>query len=72
MSHQESRSSRGHLRKRIFAKDCKFFIHFFNTMLTCLVRLMMYGFGDVPNPDHDTVNVLEEMVIDYISDMVSR
>ncbi|RKP27560.1 transcription initiation factor IID, 18kDa subunit, partial [Syncephalis pseudoplumigaleata] len=33
------------------------------------VRLMMYGFGDVPHPDMDTVNVLEEMVVDYITDM---
>jgi len=31
----------------------------------------MYGFGDVVNPAPDTVNVLEEMVIDYITDMVS-
>ncbi|RKP08704.1 transcription initiation factor IID, 18kD subunit-domain-containing protein [Thamnocephalis sphaerospora] len=55
MSHHEGRAGRGHhSRKRVFAKD---------------LRLMMYGFGDVANPDHDTVNVLEEMVVDYISDM---
>ncbi|KAI8054459.1 transcription initiation factor IID, 18kD subunit-domain-containing protein [Syncephalis plumigaleata] len=41
-------------RKRVFTKD---------------LRLMMFGFGDVPHPDMDTVNVLEEMVIDYITDM---
>ncbi|KAI9599272.1 transcription initiation factor IID, 18kD subunit-domain-containing protein [Syncephalis fuscata] len=48
-------SSRGQYnRKRVFTKD---------------LRLMMFGFGDVPHPDLDTVNVLEEMVVDYITDM---
>ncbi|CAG8505787.1 546_t:CDS:2 [Paraglomus occultum] len=41
-------------KKGLFAKD---------------LRLLMYGFGDVVNPAPDTVNVLEEMVIDYITDM---
>ncbi|CAG8451046.1 6858_t:CDS:2 [Ambispora leptoticha] len=41
-------------KKGLFAKD---------------LSQLMYGFGDVPNPAPDTVNVLEEMVIDYITDM---
>ncbi|KAG9287257.1 hypothetical protein G9A89_008887 [Geosiphon pyriformis] len=41
-------------KKGLFAKD---------------LSQLMYGFGDVPNPASDTVNVLEEMVIDYITEM---
>ncbi|KAK9762386.1 Transcription initiation factor TFIID subunit 13 [Basidiobolus ranarum] len=29
----------------------------------------MYGFGDVPNPSADTVNVMEDLVIEYITGM---
>jgi len=35
-----------------------------------LVRLLMYGFGDESDPAPDTVNVMEELVIDYITEMV--
>ena len=30
----------------------------------------MYGFGDDRNPSSDTVNVLEEILIEYIIDVV--
>lgn len=30
----------------------------------------MYGFGDVENPRPDTVELLEDLVIDYITDIV--
>jgi transcription initiation factor TFIID subunit 13 len=30
----------------------------------------MYGFGDEPDPAPDTVNVMEELVNDYITEMV--
>ena len=30
----------------------------------------MYGFGDESDPAPDTVNVMEELVIDYITEMV--
>ena len=39
--------------------------HFF------LVRSMMYGFGDDPDPAPDTVNVMEEILMEYIADVVS-
>lgn len=34
-----------------------------------LVRLMMYGFGDVRNPRPDSVELLEDMVLEYITDL---
>lgn len=30
----------------------------------------MYGFGDDRNPANDTVNVMEEILIEYIIDVV--
>lgn len=32
----------------------------------------MYGFGDDRNPSNDTVAVLEEILIEYIADVVRR
>ena len=34
------------------------------------VRNLMYGFGDDRNPANDTVNVMEEILIEYIVDIV--
>lgn len=31
----------------------------------------MYGFGDVPNPAADSIAVMDDLVIDYITEMVS-
>ena len=31
----------------------------------------MYGFGDDHNPANDAVNVMEEILIEYITDVVS-
>ena len=36
----------------------------------CSVRNLMYGFGDDRNPASDTVNVMEEILIEYIVDVV--
>ncbi|KAI0665176.1 transcription initiation factor IID 18 kDa subunit, partial [Cubamyces menziesii] len=33
------------------------------------VRNLMYGFGDDRNPANDTVNVMEEILIEYIVDV---
>ena len=35
------------------------------------VRNLMYGFGDDRSPANDTVNVMEEILIEYIVDVVS-
>jgi transcription initiation factor TFIID subunit 13 len=35
-----------------------------------LVKNLMYGFGDDRNPANDTVNVMEEILIEYITDVV--
>jgi len=36
----------------------------------CAVRCMMYGFGDDQNPYSESVDLLEDLVIEYISEMV--
>ncbi|TFK29963.1 TFIID-18kDa-domain-containing protein [Coprinopsis marcescibilis] len=33
------------------------------------LRSLMYGFGDDRNPSNDTVNVMEEILIEYIADV---
>ncbi|KAK9468188.1 transcription initiation factor IID, 18kD subunit-domain-containing protein [Lipomyces arxii] len=33
------------------------------------VRALMYAYGDVPNPTVESVNVLEDILTDYIVDM---
>ncbi|EEB87690.1 hypothetical protein MPER_14880, partial [Moniliophthora perniciosa FA553] len=33
------------------------------------LRNLMYGFGDDRNPANDTVNVMEEILIEYIMDV---
>merc|ERR1712087_800992 len=30
---------------------------------------MMYSFGDVPDPNPDTVNVMEDLLVDYITSL---
>ena len=35
------------------------------------VRCMMFGFGDDKNPYTESVDYLEDMVVEYISEMVS-
>lgn len=30
----------------------------------------MYSFGDVPDPNPDTVNVMEDLLVDYITSLV--
>jgi transcription initiation factor TFIID subunit 13 len=35
------------------------------------VRPMLYGFGDVANPLPETVDLVEELVTDYVADLVS-
>jgi Transcription initiation factor IID, 18kD subunit len=39
--------------------------------LIVAVRNLMYGFGDDRNPSNDTVSVMEEILIEYITDVVS-
>jgi len=43
-------------RRRIFSKE---------------LRCMMYGFGDDQNPYTESVDFLEDLVIEYITEMVS-
>jgi len=34
------------------------------------VKNLMYGFGDDRNPANDTVNVMEEILVEFITDVV--
>lgn len=55
-SHQPSETSLK--RKRgVFTKD---------------LRLMMYGFGDDPDPIPETVSLVEDILIDYVTEMVHK
>ncbi|KAI9480441.1 MAG: transcription initiation factor IID, 18kD subunit-domain-containing protein [Benjaminiella poitrasii] len=45
------------VRKGMFSRDLK---------------LLMYGFGDVPNPAADSIAVLDDLVIDYIVEMCQK
>ncbi|KAG6814366.1 hypothetical protein H0H92_010952 [Tricholoma furcatifolium] len=38
-------------------------------MFTKELRSIMYGFGDDRNPANDTVNVMEEILVEYITDV---
>lgn len=44
-------------RKKIFSKE---------------LRCMMYGFGDDQNPYTESVDLLEDLVIEYISEMTKK
>lgn len=35
-----------------------------------IVRPLLYGFGDCENPRQDTIELVEELVIDYITNIV--
>lgn len=74
---QRGRPPKGN--KGVFTKDCKYNFQtykisfedrFSRSFYFFLVRLLMYGFGDEPDPAPDTVNVMEELVNDYITEMV--
>ncbi|ESN92386.1 hypothetical protein HELRODRAFT_89477, partial [Helobdella robusta] len=41
-------------------------------LISLLVRCMMYGFGDDPNPYSESVDLLEELVIEYICELTKK
>ena len=57
----------------LFTKECTVLVILFifsPVLRSHLVRSLMYGFGDDRNPANDTVNVMEEILIEYITDVV--
>lgn len=36
------------------------------------LRIMMYGFGDDPDPLPETVDLMEDIVVEYVTDMVHK
>ncbi|KAI1279586.1 Transcription initiation factor TFIID subunit 13 [Halotydeus destructor] len=53
----EQQSSDHDRRKRLFSKE---------------LRCMMYGFGDDQNPYTESVDMLEDLVIYYITEIISK
>jgi len=47
----------GGIRKRLFSRE---------------LRCMMYGFGDDPNPYTESVDLLEDLVIEFIIEMTCK
>ncbi|KAJ3725923.1 transcription initiation factor IID, 18kD subunit-domain-containing protein [Lentinula raphanica] len=69
-----SRSSRKQSStKGLFTKERQSIYHLRSWFLLkishLLVRNLMYGFGDDRNPANDTVNVMEEILVEYIADV---
>jgi transcription initiation factor TFIID subunit 13 len=59
--------------KGLFSKECEIvrpFMCYVFIHLQILVKNLMYGFGDDRNPGNDTVNVMEEILIEFIIDVV--
>jgi transcription initiation factor TFIID subunit 13 len=45
-------------------------VQVFLNLSSIIVKNLMFGFGDDRNPASDTVNVMEEILIEYICDVV--
>lgn len=70
-------SSRGYKKqsnfKGLFTKERAFNSHSYvaaHKLTFGPVRNLMFGFGDDRNPSNDTVNVMEEILVEYIADVV--
>ena len=57
-------------KKPVFSKERRImpFVHMFKFSL--IVRPMMYGFGDDPVPRNDSVELMEDLVVDYLTNIV--
>lgn len=56
-THQQTADSSLKRKRGLFNKD---------------LRLMMYGFGDDPDPMPETVHLMEDILIEYITDLVHK
>lgn len=59
--------------KGMFSKECKFtriLLLYRAHVRPRTVKNLMYGFGDDRNPGNDTVNVMEEILVEFITDVV--
>ncbi|KAH7446720.1 hypothetical protein KP509_01G070500 [Ceratopteris richardii] len=41
-------------------------------LFTKELRIMMYGFGDDPDPLPETVSLVEDIMVDYVTEMVHK
>lgn len=55
-------------RKRHFAREGKF--SWFPNAVGSKVKLMMYGFGDSAHPRQDSADTVEDLVTDYLLELV--
>ncbi|ELR14637.1 transcription initiation factor tfiid subunit 13, putative [Acanthamoeba castellanii str. Neff] len=53
----EAKQPRGVKRKRMFTRE---------------LQAMMYGFGDVSNPLPESIDLLEDMVVEYVVEMTQK
>jgi transcription initiation factor TFIID subunit 13 len=73
-SYTGSKSKRQSNMRGLFAKECQNLHYTFEIPSRAnlnSVKSLMYGFGDDRNPSNDTVAVMEEILIEYIADVVS-
>lgn len=72
----EKRGQQKLSRKNLFAKECMLPPHLScqatTAKLNAIISVpsLMYAFGDDPNPLPESVNVLEEILVDYVSELV--
>jgi len=61
--HSRRRNAR---KQHFFQKDCTYC----SCSVITAVKLLMYAFGDDPNPAPESVSVLEDIMTEYINEMV--
>jgi hypothetical protein len=66
MTDQHHRTRRNARKQNLFQKDCTLILNLPNK-----VKLLMYAFGDDPNPSPESVMVLEDIVTEYLNEMVA-
>jgi transcription initiation factor TFIID subunit 13 len=59
---EKNKQERGEKKKKVDKKN----------YFTRDLKVMMYGFGDVKNPSSKSVELVEEMVLKYVSDITMR
>jgi hypothetical protein len=60
--------SKACLQKNVSVENVS--VHFLTFITILQVKNLMYGFGDDRSPANDTVSVMEEILVEYIADVV--
>jgi hypothetical protein len=70
VDHGNKLITRASFRKNVSSRQFVVCAFYSFILLRLLVKNLMYGFGDDRNPGNDTVNVMEEILIEFIIDVV--